>query len=113
MSFDWVAFLGKLFAHADKLDDILDLIQRINGAIASKDFGEALEAIFELGKLLLLIFTSTTSQSFGDEATACACFEAQRFGDGKLLERLKSFIESPLGQILLELLLKGIMKPSP
>jgi hypothetical protein len=105
----WLQLLALLWAHRDKLDDIGDLIGQITAALSAKDFATALDALYELAKLLIGIITAPKIagvQAFADETSAVAQFEAARIGDGALLRKLRDFLNSPEGEILVDLLRK-------
>jgi len=104
MSLSWLGFLAKLIPHVGSLDDIVDAIDALTKAEGSAAYWSAIK---RLGDLLQPIVESVTGFEISSEESAV---EAMKLGDGKLLERLRGFIESPLGQTLLQILLGQIAK---
>lgn len=105
----WLRLLAIIWQHRDKLDDLVDLVSQITAALAAKDYPTAFKAIYELGVLLLSMITAPSAQgvqAFADESKALADFEANHIGDGVLLRKLRDFLNSPEGQLLVELIRK-------
>ncbi len=100
----WLGFLAKLIPHAGKLDDIAEAVDALTRAQGSAELWAATKT---LGDLLQPIVETVTGFEVSSEESAV---EAMKLGDGKLLGKLKGFIESPLGQTLLQLLLGQIAK---
>lgn len=100
----WLGFLAKLIPHASKLDDIAEAVDALTRAQGSAEYWAAIKL---LGDLLQPIVETVTGFEASSEESAV---EAMKLGDGKLLGKLKGFIESPLGQTLLQLLLGQIAK---
>lgn len=102
----WFGLLTRLIPFAGSLDDIVECIGVIvDPASSLRQRGEATQKLIGL---LIPILEVAVAQEVGDEAEAVA---AMKLGDGRLLERLRTFIESPMGKLLLELLL-GSLKPA-
>lgn len=97
---NWLSFVSRLLPHASKLDDIVEAIDDINHAEGIDGYWSAIK---RLGDLIAPILTSVVAAEFADETVA-----AQAFGDGKLIGRLKDFYESPIGQMLLQLLMRKL-----
>lgn len=98
----WLGFLAKLIPHAGKLDDIAEAVDALTRAQGSAEYWAAIKL---LGDLLQPIVESVTGFEVSSEESAV---EAMKLGDGKLLEKLRGFIESPVGGLLLQLLLGQI-----
>lgn len=96
----FLSFLAKLAPYYDRLDDLLEAI----GALASaQGMVNKWSALKSLGDILVPILANVTGLAFDDEAKAVAHFEAQRLGDGRLIEKLKQLY--PLIERYLPLLL--------
>ncbi len=95
----WLGFLAKLIPHAGKLDDIAEAVDALLRAQGSAEYWAAIKV---LGDLLQPICESVTGFEVSSEESAV---EAMKLGDGKLLAKLRGFIESPAGALLLQLLL--------
>lgn len=98
----WLALLAKLTLHADKIDDIVEAIDAVRNADSSATYWAAIK---RLGDLLQPIVETVTGFEVVDEESAV---EAMKLGDGKLIGRIGDFVNSPLGQLLLNLLLKQV-----
>lgn len=101
LSFDWVNLLSRLAGHLDKIDDILDLALTLKSADFLSD--EWLDAFCGLVKLLAVVFRQPAARMFDSEPHAESEFEAMGLRDK--LRGLREFAESPIGQLLLKLLL--------
>lgn len=105
----WLKLLAIIWQHRDKLDDIADLVGKIAAAVAGKDFTGAFEAIYELGKLLLSMLTAPAAMSvtaYAREDVAVAAFETHRIGDGAIIRKLRDFLNSEEGQLLVGIIRK-------
>lgn len=98
----WLALLAKLSLHADKIDDLVEAIDAVRSADSSATYWAAIK---RLGDLLQPVVETVTGFEVTSEEAAV---EAMKIGDGKLIRRIGEFIESPLGQLLLNLLLKQV-----
>lgn len=105
MAISWLGLLARLFPHADKLDDIGEQLRILFEAGATlRQRGEALSALIDL--LIPILETVVPADAESEEAVVSAL----RLGDSKLLERLRKFYESDLGQSLIGLLLGQLLK---
>ena len=104
---DWLTFLARFVPHLDKLDDILDAADKFAKA---PDLTSKWVAFKEGGDIVVPILASVTGLAFETEEQACNHVVNLRLGDGKFLERLRKFYDSPLGQLLLELFLSNFLK---
>lgn len=100
----WLGFLAKLIPHAGKLDDIAEAVDALLRAQGSAEYWAAIKV---LGDLLQPIVETVVGFEVSSEESAV---EAMKLGDGKLLGKLRGFIESPAGSMLLQLLLGQIAK---
>ncbi len=102
----WLGFLTRLIPFAGSIDDIAEAIGVIvDPASSLRQRGEATQKLIGL---LIPILEAVVAQEVADEAEAVT---AMKLGDGRLIGRLKDFLESPMGKLLLELLL-GQLKPA-
>jgi hypothetical protein len=101
----WLGFLAKLIPHASKIDDIAEAVDALTRAEGSAEYWSAIKV---LGDLLQPILLSVTGFEVASEDSAV---EAMKLGDGAILKKLKDFMESPIGGMLLQLLL-GQIKPA-
>lgn len=96
----WLGFISRLLPYATQLDDIVEAIDDINHADGIDGYWSAIK---RLGDILVPIISAVTASEFTDETVA-----AQAFGDGKLIGKIKDFYGSPIGQMLVQLLLRKI-----
>jgi len=101
----WLAVITRLLPFASQLDDIVEAVEDITHAEGIDNYWSGVK---RLGDLLVPILSSVIASEYPDEASVMAIAEAQRIGDGKLIEKLKNFYESPIGQLIFQLLLKKI-----
>ncbi len=106
MSLNWLEFLAKALPHIDKIDDLLEAGAEFAGADNSLDKWAAVK---KGGDIAIPIFHEVTGLAFESEDQALAHVEAMKLGDGKLIGRLKSFYESPFGQMLLKIILEQLL----
>jgi hypothetical protein len=92
-------------AHPECDDDLSAALEAMDVSATGVDW---LAAAIKFLEVLLMILKSVGAQSYSDEDEARKVI-AQRIGDGKLLERLARFLESPLGKLLLERLFAGLL----
>lgn len=103
MSFNVLQFLARLAAQLDKLDDLIEIIDRLLGSPHLS--AEWWDEIAALGKLLSAIVSIPLAADGATVEALTVSVEAQRLGGGQLFRRVVEFAESPLGQALLGLLL--------
>lgn len=107
MSFlDWAP---RLIPHIDQADDMFE---------AGVEFVQAPDSLGKWaatkkgGDIAVPIFHDVTGLSFESEEQLCQYIETLKLGDGRFanfIDRLKKFSESPLGQLLLEMMLKKML----
>lgn len=105
MSISWLGLLARLLPHGDKIDDLGEQLRILFDATATlRARGEALCALISL--LVPILETVVAADAESEEAVVTAL----KIGDGKLLERLRKFYESDIGQGLIGLLLGQLLK---
>ena len=104
MSF--LVWAGKLLPHLDKFDDLFEA--GVEFASAPDSLGKW-AAVKKGGDIAVPVFHDVTGLSFDSEEQLCNHVTTLRLGDGKLIERIKKFAESPFAQLLLQLILKQLV----
>ena len=104
MSISWLGFLTRLIPFVGSLDDLVECVGVIvDPASTLRQRGAAVQKLIDL---LIPILEAVVVHEVVDESEAIT---AMRLGDGRLLQRLKDFIESDLGKALLGILLGGLL----
>jgi len=107
MSISWLGFLTRLIPFVDSLDDLVECVAIIiDPASTMRQRGAATQKLIDL---FIPILEAVVVHEVVDESEAIT---AMRLGDGSRIGRLKEFFNSPLGQMLFQLLLGQIL-PKP